>query len=755
MSWGLAQTGMLAGLAGVAIPLVIHLLNQRRTTVVDWGAMQFLELGRRARRKFQLSEMLLTAGRMTLLGLVALAMTRPFWMPAEAASPAGGGAFDAGLGGVRRDVVLVIDGSGSMSRRAADGASVRDAALRWAKRFTESLGPGDSVAILGARDRVTPLLAPASYDLVKARAALDSVPAARGASDLAAAVAEALRLLDVGANPVRDVVVLGDGQAFAWRSDEPSRWEVVRALQREQARRAGIPTRIWALNFDADPADAGLPNCAVAPLRLARGLITPEQPIAITTSVANAGPRPLARAAELRLDGRPVPGTSRVVGPIPPGAAAPLAFKTSVAALGSHVVSVRLTGRPDALADDDEAARAIEVTAALPVLLVDGEPGAEPLSSETDFVRAALAPTGAETPSIRARVVKSDSFKADDLAGRRVVVLANVRRVDANQAAALDAFLDQGGGILTAPGDQTDVEAANALCDRDGAGFMPARLGDLKGDFARRQTNAHPSPSSFVGAWASVFAQGDDPPLAAADLFAYRVLKPAADAAATARLDNGDPWLVERPSRSGRAAILAGPIDAEGGTLPVNPDFVPWIHELLFHLADAASAARSVQPGEPVVIDLDPAPAAEVARLTVTMPDGTTSAARVERAGGKARALFDGAGEPGVYRIQLPGPAGGFAYATVDADPRESNLAPIDAEARAAIARDWPFAFEPNPGRLAGRLLAGGPGGRREIWRYLVLAALCGLCLEVWLTRRLVQARGSDDLAPDPGRADG
>ncbi|MDE2507760.1 MAG: VWA domain-containing protein, partial [Planctomycetota bacterium] len=235
MSWGLAQTGMLAGLAGVAIPLVIHLLNQRRTTVVDWGAMQFLELGRRARRKFQLSEMLLMAGRMTLLALVALAMTRPFWMPAEAASPAGGSAFDAGLSAVRRDVVLVIDGSGSMSRRAADGESVRDAALRWARRFTESLGPGDSVAILSARDRVTPLLAPASYDLVKARAALDSVPAARGASDLAAAVAESLRLLDVGANPVRDVVVLGDGQAFAWRSDEPSRWQVVRALQREQA----------------------------------------------------------------------------------------------------------------------------------------------------------------------------------------------------------------------------------------------------------------------------------------------------------------------------------------------------------------------------------------------------------------------------------------------------------------------------------------------------------------------------------------
>ena len=71
----------------------------------------------------------------------------------------------------------------------------------------------------------------------------------------------------------------------------------------------------------------------------------------------------------------------------------PLSFRTSLAEPGSHVVTVRLTGDDDALADDDESSRAIEVTAALPVLLVDGEPGVEPLSSETDFLRAALAPT--------------------------------------------------------------------------------------------------------------------------------------------------------------------------------------------------------------------------------------------------------------------------------------------------------------------------------------------------------------------------
>ena len=47
MSWGVLNAAMLAGLAGVAMPVVIHLLNRRRDPVVDWGAMQFLELGPR------------------------------------------------------------------------------------------------------------------------------------------------------------------------------------------------------------------------------------------------------------------------------------------------------------------------------------------------------------------------------------------------------------------------------------------------------------------------------------------------------------------------------------------------------------------------------------------------------------------------------------------------------------------------------------------------------------------------------------
>ncbi len=89
--WGVLNGAMLVGLLGAAVPVVIHLLDRRRDPVVDWGAMQFLDLGRRARRKLRLTELLLMLARMALLALVALALSRPFWSRTAARSDDGAG----------------------------------------------------------------------------------------------------------------------------------------------------------------------------------------------------------------------------------------------------------------------------------------------------------------------------------------------------------------------------------------------------------------------------------------------------------------------------------------------------------------------------------------------------------------------------------------------------------------------------------------------------------------------------------------
>jgi von Willebrand factor type A domain/Aerotolerance regulator N-terminal len=730
MSWGILNAAVLVGLLGTALPLVIHLLNRRRGEVIDWGAMQFLEPGRRARRRIRLAEILLMAARMGLLALVVLALARPFW--AMKASAQAGAGVRSEPGGPPRDIVLILDVSESMERKIGDGSAL-DRARAWASRFALRCRPGDSIALLLAGDGVERLIDPPTFDMGKVDALIDQINSPRGASDLPAALAEALRILERTGNPSRDVIVLTDGQRFPWRPGETSRWSLLRALRQRQA----VPPRIWSIAFEPDPSSGG-PNASVGPLSVSRSLVTPGLPLEVTTDVSNAGPGPFSGAAELLVDEQPSGAAPQAVGPIPAGGRTPLHFRTSLALPGSHVLAVRLPGG-DTKAADHAGALPVQVVPALPVLLVNGEPGVEPFSGETDFLRAALAPSDDETPQFRIRVIGGGAFNGQALVGMKVVVLANVDRISLEQSAALGDFVEAGGGILVAPGDRTEASTFND------AGWMPVKLGAWKGSASEGKVIAHPSPRTVSGPLMTAFGRGEAPALADADFFAFDSLEPAAGSAVLARLDLGEPWLVERSAGRGRVLVVATSIDAEGGTLPVNPDFVPLAHEWIFHLAGGGDSLL-VRAGEPLVFPLEASPPEDVKVLAVETPSGRKRQAEVVRHRGLARARFDDTSESGIYRLSLlPDPPGGVMYGAVARDERESDMTPLDPSEAAKLAEGWPFEYVSGAKEWELGLFAAERGSRQEVWRMLILAALAGLCLEIYLTRRLVRVQAAGD----------
>src|SRR5215475_4713899 len=108
MSFGLPL--MLFGLFAVAIPPLIHLLNRRRYNVVDWGAMQFLQISETTRRRIMIEELLLMLLRMGLIAIFVMAIAGPLlpdkWIPDFMKKPL--------VGSGDRDIVLIFDGSYSM-----------------------------------------------------------------------------------------------------------------------------------------------------------------------------------------------------------------------------------------------------------------------------------------------------------------------------------------------------------------------------------------------------------------------------------------------------------------------------------------------------------------------------------------------------------------------------------------------------------------------------------------------------------------
>jgi hypothetical protein len=116
------QPFLLWGLALAAIPVIIHLIHQRRFRTVNWGAMYFLRKAKQnARGMARLKQWLILAMRTLAILALALAVSRPL---------AGGWMGQAGAGNLPMAIVL-LDRSPSMEHRVgAAGETKREAGLR-------------------------------------------------------------------------------------------------------------------------------------------------------------------------------------------------------------------------------------------------------------------------------------------------------------------------------------------------------------------------------------------------------------------------------------------------------------------------------------------------------------------------------------------------------------------------------------------------------------------------------------------------
>src|SRR5262245_11278727 len=138
MTIGFLNIALLAGLAALAIPPIIHFLNRRRYDVVDWGAMQFLLVSPAKRRRFMIEEWLLMALRMGLIALMVLAFAAPFVS----------GPLVAGWTRPPRDTVLVLDGSYSMEQTDGKAPSPWQQARALCHDWLKQAHAGDRVTVL-------------------------------------------------------------------------------------------------------------------------------------------------------------------------------------------------------------------------------------------------------------------------------------------------------------------------------------------------------------------------------------------------------------------------------------------------------------------------------------------------------------------------------------------------------------------------------------------------------------------------------
>jgi hypothetical protein len=677
--------GFLFAALAALVPLIIHLISRRRVETVDWSSLRFLkELERKRIRRVRLRQILLLIIRSLIILAVALALARP---------TLSGTVLGEG-GHAKTSVAIILDDSGSMSRRGENG-DLLDAARDVALRIADLLDEGDEAFLILASEPARAVRPDGMYSRNALLDEIGSVDGGAAATDYPGAVRVAAELLAGARNLNRELYLIGDMQRAGWSGDSPP------PLGADE----GGPIRSYVL-----PIEGAVGNLSVSSVTVERRHGGTPGLLAATAEVANHGRRAVEAPVRLFADGVQV-GQAGVS--VEPSGTATARFATSLDEREWHACRVELPD--DVLSTDNARFFVVPPVERAEILVV--RPEAATGTDEAYFVARALDPTGAGDP-FRPVGVDADALGDQEQERFPAVVIADVGRLDAEAERWLERHVAQGGGVLVVLGSRTDIRYWNG-------GSLSSATGVVLREPVERDRGLRLAPSGRGHPLLEGLTVGDR---LIDDVSVRRTFAAeAVDGEEVLELPGIGPALVLTRSGSAEVGVLLTGIDPAWSGLPRSGLLVPLLHRLAGRLVGGGLAsARAVVGGDLAVPVEGPSPG----RIEATLPDGTT--VTPELVGGlRPRAVIAEARVPGIYRF-----SNGLtevALGAVNPDPSESDVAPASRDAIGEHLAGWQHRFVEPGEDLRDRILESRRG--RELWRVFVYLALGLLAVEMYLAR--------------------
>ncbi len=656
-------------LAAAGLPIVIHLWNKRKYREVPWAAIEYLLAAlRKNSRRIQVEQWLLLAIRTLIIALVVLAMAEPFLESA-------GLSFSAGQ---RTHRLLVIDGSYSMGYKPTDKTRFERAKQK-AVQIVEDSPQGDGFTlILMANPPVVIVGSPAiePRDFLEE---IDNLKMTHGGADLPATLAKVEEVLR-GAEPAglahSEVYFLTDLGRNTWMPELGGAG--AEAEYRDRLGRLAAAATLVVLDLGQNTTE----NVAVTALRQSESFSVVGTETSLDAEVRNFGSLPRGhQLVEFFVDGHRLKEAYVDLGP---GEQAPVSFAYRFETPGDHVIETRLGA--DLLDVDNHRWLALPVKEHLRVLCVDGKPAGGGLGGATDYLALALDPEKGQGQRelVKPEIIPESALLERDLARYDCVFLANVAQFTASEARVLDAYLQQGGGLVIFLGDQVLAERYNRELAGDGLRVLPAQIGEVVAEAQYRF-----DPLGYRHVLVNPFSGRENSGLLTTPVYKYFRLKLPPDSKAKVALafEGGDPAIVEEPIHRGRVILVA----TEGSlssvdpatkspwtTMPAWPSFVPLVQEMLSLAVSGQSRERNVEVGQPLADTVETASAQ--LPLAIVTPDGRHEDLRVSVDAHGGRWSFSDTSQSGLYLAKIGNPVTREEEFAVNLDTAESNLTRIDAD---------------------------------------------------------------------------
>lgn len=707
---------LLWGLSLASIPVIIHLLYRRQYRRVDWAPMHYLKLSiQRNRRRIRIEQLLLMLLRTALVLLLFFLVARPV-MHAEGLSRW------LGASGRTNRIVVLDD---SLSTGYAEQGKTALA------RGQEVLA--DLLPTFGAKDAFTLVLASQSTEPLLREVELadvdDVIAIVRGVkpTEVLGAWETILHAVDdlmaSGSYPIYEVTLVTDLRRVGWD-------EVLAELGNRWA-----ANRVRLRVFDVGITDTA--NVALVGLEQADRVALVAVPTRFEAEITNdTGSQLAGLEANFIVDGK----ASLVHVPeLDAGQSIKLPLVATFQEPGQHDVAFELSH--DALPGDNRRTVVVDVRESITVRLVDGEPSAEPLGGETDFLALALSLSGDAADAFRVEVLTDSEWASTPPRNPDVLVLANVAQLSPEQVEIVERQVAAGMGLAIFVADGVDPDIYNQLLYKNGGGLLPAALVSVAdGEFSGLLVEAG------EGSPLNALARLSPAALERIKVRKTYEIKLPSDGAngvrVLARWNNqaAAPAIVEKLFGAGSVLLWTTAADRSWSDWPTEASYVLAVREAARAIARTDARFRAFTAGQTLSVRV---PAShDISLPAIEVPDGdepkplvvaaTTdngqapSARQIELSYGATR-------RAGLYKMTWRDSVTGAMSQqfAVNPDRRESNLERISAE---DFRRLW--------GALEPEVISIGSGGDtslavrgREIWRTLATCMLGLLVVEACFAR--------------------
>jgi len=685
-----------AGLAALAIPILVHLTYRQKANVVAFPSLMFVQkVPFKSMRRQQIRHWFLFLLRCAALLLLVLAFSRPFFERASMAATLTAG---------NREVVILVDNSNSMAygdRWQRARAAARDVIDGLSGSDRASLVFFSDAAQLAVRSTPEPTVLIGSLEALQ--------PTNRG-TRFAPAIGIAAQLLAESDLPVKQVVLITDYQRTGFNPEQ----------------QAQLPEGTELVGMDV--AEEASSNLSVATVLLQREVADAGEQLIVNARLVNQGAEAMENVAvTLRIGDEEV---ETLPVSLEPASATTVAFAPR--ALGNEALRGAILAGDDDLPGDNAFYFMVNPGETLNVLVLEN---ARAQDNDSFYYERALS-VGTR-PAYRVQRKPASQLQASDLAGISTVVLNDAPFPSGSAGAALRDFVEAGGGLVVALG---ELVTPGGWQGSDAAALAPTfavnpidRYADNGGSLA-----------SFDRSHAvfEVFRTPRSGDFTAASFYRYWRLEPAADDLVLASFDDGSPALLARTVGSGRVLVLPTSLDRFWNDLPTQLVFVPFVDRLTQYAAGYREAEAWHTVGGGVRL---------AAMQELQIPDGTSVAIRTP--GGAAReltaaSLAAGSGDPeaisdridldeaGIYDLSWSDDAGDYEVAVAaNLDRTESDLSKIDPEELAAA-----LSYRGgNSGDLdlSSQVTAEDREASQSWWWYLLLLVFVALAAETAVSNRI------------------